>query len=333
MTKTSIEWTDRVWNPVTGCSKVSQGCKNCYAETIADRFWGDRKFTDVRCHEDRLEQPLHWRKPSRVFVNSMSDLFHEDVPMSFLNRVFKVMTDCPQHTFQVLTKRPIRMLAYMSQRDTIPPNVWLGVSVEDQATADERIPLLLQTPAAVRWISYEPSLGPLDFSQVIMGDGDHLDTLYNDGEDAGIDWVVCGGESGPHARPMHPDWARSVRDQCIAAGVPFFMKQMGGSRDKGGDMSEWPEDLRVREYPKAVQAYLRTFVDEENYPAVTASIQADLEAYAAEQNRALVEALEKIKALPTKSYWNEGRFYEDSRQSGYKEAARIASDALAAAKD
>lgn len=279
MATTDIEWTrnpdgskGRVWNPVTGCSKVSQGCKNCYAEVIAKRFWGARAFTDVRCHEDRLEQPLHWRKPARIFVNSMSDLFHEDVPFEFIDKVFAVMALCPQHTFQILTKRPERMRDYFHKHFTrhkvgvaatavklLPisewrcnldvcnlkfplPNCWLGVSVEDQKTADQRIPLLLQTPAAVRWVSYEPALGPVNLVSVRNRLGPESFELFNalyakdsmmGREQRRLDWVVVGGESGPGARPMHPDWARSVRDQCVAAGVPFFFKQWGEWEPQG----------------------------------------------------------------------------------------------------
>lgn len=290
MGQTSIEWTERTWNPVTGCSKVSQGCKNCYAEGIADRFFAKqyppnadgalRKFTDVRCHEDRLLQPLHWKKPSRVFVNSMSDLFHEEVPFGFIERIFEVMKACPQHTFQILTKRPSRMLKFAEfvvkhvPGFKLPlPNMWLGVSVEDQKTADERIPLLLQTPAAVRWVSYEPALGPVDFRNLRTGTFDALTgrdfELIDDRPDttSRLDWVVCGGESGPGARPFDLEWARDVKDQCMLAGVPFFMKQMGANvfdssltasgrsetihyRDrKGGAIGEWPIGLQVREWP------------------------------------------------------------------------------------
>jgi len=271
MNKSKIEWTDRVWNPVTGCTKVSQGCANCYAETYAHRFWGDRKFTDVQCHADRLDQPLRWKKSSRIFVNSMSDLFHEDVPDDFINRVFAVMALSPQHTFQVLTKRPERMLEYINTpfrfgddiRDAIDdtsaildyleerelqgddvdindiafpyPNVWLGVSVEDQATADERIPFLLETPAALRFVSYEPALGPVDLRKHLFeGFEPTGDFRTHNGKRQiklvgahKLHWIIMGGESGQRARPMHPDWARSVRDQCASAGVPFFFKQWG----------------------------------------------------------------------------------------------------------
>lgn len=263
--QTRIEWTDATWNPVTGCSKVSAGCKHCYAErdwtrlsaNKQTRYFG-RAFTDVRCHADVLDLPLRWRRPRRIFVNSMSDLFHPDVPDEFIDRVFAVMASAPSHTFQVLTKRPERMLAYfrtfradakfglideqiaaISQIPNGLPNVWLGVSVEDQATADERIPLLLDTPAAVRWISAEPLIGPVRLDR-IMRASQYDDWTYCDNALDGfratkcggtygshLDWVVVGGESGPKARPMHPDWVRSIRDQCAAAGVPFLFKQWG----------------------------------------------------------------------------------------------------------
>lgn len=279
---TRIEWTDVTWNPVTGCTKVSPGCKHCYAETLAERFWAtsypkvpdegfgipgavnqlrSREFTDVLFHEDRLESPLRWKKPRRVFVNSMSDLFHERLPDEDIDRIFAVMALTPRHTYQILTKRPARMLAYMAsppRRELIQyagekikpspppihwyhaprsfpwplPNVWLGTSVEDQDRADERIPFLLQTPAAVRWISAEPLLGPINLDS--WPDRCWLHTVGSDGAAtrAGLDWVVCGGESGPGARPMDPSWARSIRDQCVAAVVPYFFKQWGGQNKK-----------------------------------------------------------------------------------------------------
>ena len=433
MTKTKIEWADRVWNPTTGCTKVSAGCKHCYAERIAGRFWGERKFTDVQLHPERLDMPLHWSKPSRVFVNSMSDLFHPDVDEKFIAKVFGIMWLATKHTFMVLTKRPDRMVELLNNEDfqmhtgwfasqairelglqkpkDLPAwpnsNIWLGVSVEDQAAADERIPLLLQTPAAVRFISAEPLLGLVDVSPYLVYNnhegesgneqstergnftstgcvgrmenrrpGPYMekpeadrapnrrvspgskndpwysvddrgtqapllplqgqDTSWHDdkspewdkdrqqtGESGNSDLfgefetrfstgpggrngteesareikrsaggsdqnsilpgrnntdgfserirsgipdnlqnregkreeksvrdndglhdqaqaseqekgkgrkiclVICGGESGPNARPMHPDWARSLRDQCVAAGVPFFFKQWG----------------------------------------------------------------------------------------------------------
>lgn len=214
-----IEWTDKTWNPVTGCTKVSQGCKHCYAERLYERFHGKGSFKNVTCHQDRLSQPLKWRKPAMVFVNSMSDLFHEDVPFDFIVEVFHIMSKCPQHTFQVLTKRADRMMEFMCEWIPNPygtpfeplPNVWFGVSVEDQKAANERIPFLKQVPAVVRFLSCEPLLGPLLLNM-------DLENLH---------WVIVGGESGHGARPMHPDWVRSIRYQCIAAGVPFFFKQWG----------------------------------------------------------------------------------------------------------
>lgn len=282
---TAIEWTDEVWNPVTGCSHVSAGCKNCYAERFAGRGmgpWKGRAFGDVRCHPERLGIPFQWKKPRRVFVNSMSDLFHESVPDEFVDEVLLVMWENKQHDFQILTKRPKRMLDYfgsikLPKSDEFPfQNIWLGVSVEDQRTADERILFLLQTPAAVRFVSYEPALGPVNIpqylhSQVLSTSRDGLlpDTL------PGIDWLICGGESGPKARPFDIEWLRSAVRQCKAASVPVFVKQLGANcyngaeqscetstcvvheyarlrtKDrKGGDPSEWPEDLRVREFPR-----------------------------------------------------------------------------------
>lgn len=268
--KSSIQWTDATWNPVTGCSKVSQGCKNCYAERIWPRVYGKfRPFSDVKLHGDRLDLPHTWRKPRRVFVNSMSDLFHESLSDNDITKVWSVMVVADRHTYQVLTKRPERMRDYVAgwinhmRAESKRPieNVWLGVSVEDQKTAEERIPILLQTPAALRWISYEPALGPLDLRRASPL------TKFLTGAFGGIDWVICGGESGPKARPFDPDWARYIRDQCKEASVPFFMKQFGsypvldpryimpgGTRrlrdGHGGDPEEWPEDLRIREYPK-----------------------------------------------------------------------------------
>lgn len=221
-----IEWTDRTWNPVTGCTKVSQGCKNCYAERITNRFKREN-FTDVTLHPERLYMPVSWKKPSMVFVNSMSDLFHDEVPFSFIKTVFSMMGNSPIHTFQVLTKRPERAIEFFKYYETElqkkdkpgynllryinSPNIWIGVSVEDQQTAKERIPLLLQIPASVRFISCEPLLGRIDINLVKTG----------------IDWVIVGGESGPNARPMHPDWAYSLQKECSRANVPFFFKQWG----------------------------------------------------------------------------------------------------------
>lgn len=234
MNTTKIEWADAVWNPVTGCTKASEGCRNCYAETIAKRFWGERKFTDVQTHPDRLDAPLHWKKPRRVFVNSMSDLFHLNVRFSFVESVFETIEATPRHTYMILTKRPDRMYDFIVnwKKGIALPNVWLGVSVENQQAADERIPILLQTPAAVRFVSVEPIRGPVDFR---LKDGSYMTdaltgcmiTAAEPIQGNALDWVICGGETGPGARPMHPDWARSLRDQCQAADVPFFFKSWG----------------------------------------------------------------------------------------------------------
>lgn len=233
--KTKIEWATDQWNPVTGCSKVSQGCKHCYAEREWPRLaaprtkpniYTGREFTDVRCHPEKLDIPLRWTKPRRIFVNSMSDLFHEDVAENFIWDVFDIIERAPWHIFQILTKRPQRMndvLARISGARRCQ-NLWLGVSCEDQATADERIPLLLQTPAAVRWISAEPLLGPISFEGMFANPNDRRDGTNALEE---LDWIVAGGESGPQARPMHPDWVRAIREQCQAACVPFFFKQWG----------------------------------------------------------------------------------------------------------
>ncbi|MCO1599844.1 DUF5131 family protein [Desulfosporosinus nitroreducens] len=272
MAESKIEWTDAVWNPVTGCSKVSAGCAHCYAERLWPRLramgnpaYKDRSFNDVACHPERLEQPLGWRKPRRIFVNSMSDLFHQDVPLSFLSEVFDVMRLAKQHTFMILTKRPeglkwLRLNGPIYD-DKPLPNVWLGVSVENQAAADERIPLLLQTPAAVRFISAEPLLGPVDLQSDILGDtlcrcGGCMDFAKDNPNDWGaqrIDWVIVGGESGPGARPVHPDWVRNLRDQCHGSKVPFFFKQWG----------EWGWYQGGHHSMK----YPGTFVDDERFKA------------------------------------------------------------------
>jgi protein gp37 len=246
--KTSIEWTNATWNPVTGCTKVSAGCKHCYAERVFPRVYGkERKFTDVVCHEDRLQQPLHWKKPRRIFVNSMSDLFHEDVPNDFLNRLFSnVMEMAERHTFQILTKRAGRMKEYLSWRwgeGRIPMrNIWIGVSVEDQKTADERIPLLLQTPAAVRFISYEPALAPINLAAV------PAPGCYLDGFPDGLHWVIAGSESGPQARDYDTEWFANVARQCEQANVPFFMKQLT-MKGRTIPFEQWPGYLQIREYP------------------------------------------------------------------------------------
>lgn len=328
----SIEWTTETWNPTLGCSRVSPGCEHCYAERIAHRgltadHRGLTRSTrrgpvwtgEVRLLPHRLDQPLRWRKPRRVFVDSMSDLFHPDVPFLFIASVFGVMCYAREHTFQVLTKRPERALEFMEwieKSDSIAlgkdgkitdrvsaaqrcllaasyvakgpvngplfgirflshikpnpgaaiethwplPNVWLGVSAENQETLDERVPLLLQTPASVRFVSAEPLLERVDLSQFL--------TLSHRSRRSSSLWLICGGESGPGARPCDVEWIRSIVAQCRDAKVPCFVKQLGSrpildrpqfeldsdtpdsfEHSKGGDPAEWPEDLRVREFP------------------------------------------------------------------------------------
>lgn len=259
----NIEWTDSSWNPVSGCTQISPGCANCYALTFAERFRGvpgnyyENGF-DLQLRPSQLEKPLHWKKPRRIFVNSMSDLFHEDVPDEYIDRVFAVMALTPQHTYQILTKRPERMRAYFDGDSSIRwrhiqdaatpyvalplPNVWLGVTVENQRWADERIPILLDTPAAVRFLSCEPLLEAIDIEH-------YVHAAWGPDEDERLDWVICGGESGPRHRPFDVDWARSLRDQCADAGVAYFCKQLGGIRP-GNKLEDLPEDLRVREFPR-----------------------------------------------------------------------------------
>ena len=215
-TKSSIEWTEMTWNPVTGCTKISQGCKHCYAERMAKRLtaMGSDRYRNgfnVTLHPDLIGVPLKWRQPRVVFVNSMSDLFHEDVPEDYIRQVFETMVKARQHTFQILTKRAER-LAALALRLPWPANVWMGVSVEDARVVD-RVGYLQQVPAAVRFLSLEPLIGPLE------------DLPLN-----GIDWAIVGGESGPRARPMKRDWVTSILRQCRAAGVAFFFKQWGGTR-------------------------------------------------------------------------------------------------------
>jgi protein gp37 len=220
--RSSIEWTDATWNPVTGCTKISPGCKNCYAETFAERWRGipghpyEQGF-DLRLWPNRLDAPSRWRAARMIFVNSMSDLFHERVPDAFIERVFRAMLAAPRHTFQVLTKRADRLAAWHDERPEFwrAPNIWLGVSVEDRRFGVPRIPRLHTVNAAVRFLSIEPlleDLGCLDL--------------------AGIEWVIVGGESGRGARPMKREWVISIREQCQIAAVPFFFKQWGGRRKK-----------------------------------------------------------------------------------------------------
>ena len=229
--QTRIEWTDATWNPVTGCSRVSPGCDHCYAEALAGRLkaMGNVRYSNgfqVRLHQDLVDLPLRWKKPKLIFVNSMSDLYHPKVPDEFIRRVFDTMVQAHWHRFQILSKRPQRMAA-LAPRLPWPANVWQGVSIE---SADYlwRIKYLLRVPAAVRFLSLEPLLGPLPNTPL-----------------TGIGWVIAGGESGPHHRPCDPDWIRSIRDQCLRANVPFFLKQWGGRTPKAGgrelDGRTWDE--------------------------------------------------------------------------------------------
>jgi protein gp37 len=218
--KSAIEWTEATWNPVTGCSKVSPGCAHCYAETFAERWRGipDHPYEqgfDLRLWPHRLEQPLKWSRPRMIFVNSMSDLFHEDIPVGYIQRVFDVMGQAEQHTFQILTKRHERLVALAPQL-TWHPNVWMGVTIENRRFV-ERADYLRQVDATVRFISAEPLLGPME----------GLD-LH------GVDWLIAGGESGHRHRPVREEWLLELRDRCNSAGVAFFFKQWGGTRPKSG---------------------------------------------------------------------------------------------------
>jgi protein gp37 len=243
--RSSIEWTDATWNPVRGCTKISPGCKHCYAETFAERFRGvpGHPFEygfDLRLVPEKLSQPLHWRSPRRIFVNSMSDLFHEDIPTEYIAEVGRVMAEANWHTYQVLTKRHERMrdllrdeLAWMGRL----PHAWFGVSVENRAHGIARIDTLRDTPTAVRFLSIEPlleDLGPINLS--------------------GISWVIVGGESGVSARPMREAWVRNIRDQCAERGVPFFLKQLGGRRGKRAGDDAWLDGRLWRELPASAAA-------------------------------------------------------------------------------
>ena len=224
-----IEWTDATWNPVTGCTKVSPGCKHCYAQTFSERFRGvpghpfEQGF-DLRLWPQRLELPLAWRTPKRIFVNSMSDLFHDEVPDEFIEHVFETMRSAHWHQFQLLTKRPERMVTYLRRRRQClsnfgarHPHIWLGASVENQRYIS-RAEMVASLPSAVRFLSCEPLLGPLDLGQTLGS--------------TAINWVIVGGESGHGARPIDPTWALDIRDQCLRARVPFFFKQWGGFNKK-----------------------------------------------------------------------------------------------------
>lgn len=300
--KTNIEWAEKVWNPTIGCTRVSPGCAHCYAFEVHDKRHkgymaalarGEKlklpkqyakPFKDFQFFGGRLQDPMHWRKPARIFVNSMSDVFHERMTIEFWSAMVTTMTLCPQHQFLILTKRADRMMDFCQQVSP-PPNAWMGVTVENQKAADERIPYLLKTPAAVRWLSVEPMLERIEFKW------SHFVPFGESGR-SHIQWLVLGGESGPKSRHFYVEWARDVRKFCQKTGTPLFIKQLGsfcldhndqgfegeephcwpaGTADKlpvpeddemqgdpipirlkdrkGGDMAEWPEDLRIREYP------------------------------------------------------------------------------------
>jgi protein gp37 len=231
----AIEWTDATWNPVTGCSKITAGCDHCYAERFAERFRGTPGHPfefgfDLQLRPDRIKQPRDWRRPRMIFVNSMSDLFHKEVPFSFVDEVFNTMEAANWHTYQVLTKRSSRMRDYLRRRyagAVAPSHIWCGVSIED-VTAAARLRHLAEAPVAIRFLSIEPLLGPVGALDL-----------------SGIAWVIVGGESGPGARLIEADWVRDIRDQCLAARTPFFFKQWGGFRPKSGgrllDDREWNE--------------------------------------------------------------------------------------------
>lgn len=214
----TIEWTDATWNPVTGCTKISPGCKHCYAQVFAERWRGipghhyEQGF-DLRLWPERLSLPLAWKKPRKIFVNSMSDLFHDEIPVEFIKQVFLTMTLAHWHTFQVLTKRADRLVELAGQLNW-PPNVWMGVSVENEQYLS-RVERLRLVPAAIRFISFEPLLGPIRNPDL-----------------RGIHWAIVGGESGPGARPMERQWVRDIRDQCVKADIAFFFKQWGGAQKK-----------------------------------------------------------------------------------------------------
>jgi protein gp37 len=244
MAASGIEWTEKTWNPATGCAQVSAGCENCYAMHLVNtrqvvnsrspRF--GHPFDEVMLHDNRLTQPTTWAKPTRVFVNSMSDVWHRDIPDAYIDAIFDVMDSTPRHTFQVLSKRAERMMRYVNRRypdAPCPAHVWLGVSVEDERVG-WRADMLRRSNASVRWISAEPLLGSL--RHVALDD---------------IDWVVAGGESGRGARPMHLDWARELRDRCVERNVAFFLKQLGGEFHKRGKNEAILDARRWTEYPTA----------------------------------------------------------------------------------
>lgn len=293
---TKISWTDATWSPVTGCTKTALGCAHCFAEHMTRRFWRQwncqppPNHFKVQLHPERLDKPLHWRKPRRIFVCSMSDLFHEDVPFEFIDKVMESIHQTPRHTYQILTKRPGRMAEYFLHSDKPrhcymrPGNTHLGVSCSTQADADKNIPILLQVPAAVRFVSLEPLLGPINVRPYITQGINHCRSCGWYGDDDGdlthgpvfpcpkcdndtyalpideeLDWVIVGCESGPKRRPCKLEWIRSIVQQCKEANVPCFVKQIDTTELKpqgvlgckvSRNPEEWPEDLRVQEYPE-----------------------------------------------------------------------------------
>ena len=260
--KSKIEWLDggASWNPITGCTPISEGCANCYARTMAETrlrgmFGYDKEDPfKITYHFNKLEQPLKWKKPRKIFVCSMGDLFHEDVPTGLIIDIFGVITGADQHTFLILTKRPERMKSFMEYinrfRTTPLKNVWLGVTAENQRTADERIPILLGTPAAKRFVSVEPMLEQVDLnllrndrSKYVVNKVNHYPGYECTGHLSFVDWVICGAETGQNARSMDLKWARGLRDQCAESNVPFFFKKAGPNN------TPIPDDLMIREYP------------------------------------------------------------------------------------
>lgn len=279
---TKIPWTGESWNPVTGCTKISDGCKNCYAESIATRFWKGRPFDDVQCHKDRLDIPLHWRKARKIFVCSMSDLFHPKVPFDFIDKVMAVI-GVTNHIYQILTKRPERMKMYFSKEgqrlsktlDVVRKrrknkkllwvrrwpwsNIWLGASISTQADANKNIPILLQIPAAVRFVSIEPMLESVELDDMCKFPAGPPATGYisgsalKEGPYGKLNWVIVGCESGPKQRPCKTEWIRDIVEQCRDSNVPVFVKQVTVKGKCSKKPKEWPPDLRFQEYPAEIR--------------------------------------------------------------------------------
>jgi protein gp37 len=269
---TKIEWCDETINPIRTkeggwhCVKSSPGCTNCYAEKINMRFGAKKPYiqrdVELVLNEKALEKPLKWKKPKRIFIQDMSDLFLDGIPYEYQYKTFKMVLRYPQHTFIMLTKHPKNMEYHFRSLDKLPPNLWLGVTAENQEQADKRIPILLQIPAAVRFVSVEPMLGNVDImrhwyqwgcdgksSNRITGKLEHI---HDERCRRPLDWIIAGGESGPKARPMHLDWAKSLASQCQEANVPIFVKQLHINGKLNKNMAEWPEDLRIREFPNDI---------------------------------------------------------------------------------